>query len=414
VASQTRAAWLGLLAAAAVSLPMWWPRVRSRWWWLGAAVVLVALTTPIVSRTADVFQGDLRARADEWRMGVGVISDHPLLGVGPEGYRLAFPSVVDADYERRYTRRTTPDRAHNGALDTAAIFGLPGLVAYLTGTVFLVGRSWRAVQTRKPLLMGAGAAVTGYLVQQQFLFPIAEIDVIFWLLAGIVVATTGPMSEVTKPPIVMAIFLGSLSFLALLGGVADVAADHRVADAQQNPLIAPAATDQASSLRPDSIRYWLIAADARARNGDWPAAIGRIERALSISHLDPILLATKGRLLLAIAGSTGSDEDISRVVGFYERLLETDPHNAQNLLRAGAAYSLAGSSAAAEEAFLRASDLAPTSAVPLANLARLYLDTGRLENALEAYESAVAIDPTSPGLDEIAGLLRAGGANIGG
>ena len=414
VASQTRAAWLGLVAAAAVSLPVWWPRMRSRWWLWGAAVVVVALVTPVVSRTADAFQGDLRARADEWRMGVGVMSNHPLLGVGPEGYRLAFPSVVDADYERRYTRRTTPDRAHNGALDTAATFGLPGLLAYVTGTFVLVGRSWRAVRTEKPLVMGAGAAVIGYLVQQQLLFPIAEIDVLFWLLAGIVVATTGPSSQVTKPPKVVAIVLGSLSVLALMGGVADVAADHRVIDSQRNPLTAPAKTDRAVSLRPDSIRYWLIAADARARNGDWPAAIRRIDRALSISPLDPILLATKGRILLAIAGSTGSDEDSSRVAGFYERLLASDPNNAQNQLRAGAAFSLAGSSSAAEEAFLRASDLAPTSSVPLANLARLYLDIGRLENALEAYESAVAIDPTSPGLDEIAELLRAEGAIIDG
>ena len=79
------------------------------------------------------FRGDVQRGSDEWRMGVGVISDHPLLGVGPEGYRLAFPSVVDAEYERRYTRRATPDRAHNGALDTAAMFGLPGLVAYIGG-----------------------------------------------------------------------------------------------------------------------------------------------------------------------------------------------------------------------------------------------------------------------------------------
>ena len=347
-------------------------------------------------------------------MGVGVISDHPLLGVGPEGYRLAFPSEVDSDYERRYTRRTTPDRAHNGALDTAAIFGLPGLVAYVAGTVFLIGRSWRAVKTGKPLLIGSGAAVVGYLVQQQFLFPIAEIDVVFWLLAGIVVATTGPMSSVMRPPIVVAIFLGSMSVLALLGGAADVAADHRVVDSQRNPRTAAATTDRAASLRPDSIRYWLVAADTRARNGDWPAAIGRMDRALSISPLDPILLATKGRLLLALAGSTGSEEDIRRVVGFYERLLAADPHNAQNLLRAGAAYSLAGSFDAAEEAFLRAADLAPTSAVPFANLARLYLDLGHLEKAVDAYESAVAIDPMDPGLDEIAGLLEASGANIGG
>jgi len=414
VASQTRAAWVGLAASALVTAPRWWPTVRRRWWLFAAGAVLVIIATPIGPRLVDVFEGDFRARVDEWRMGIAVVSEHPLLGVGPEGYRLAFPTVVDADYERRYTRQATPDRAHNGALDTAAAFGLPGLVAYVVAALFITSRSWRAVKSRTPLLVGMGAAIIGYLVQQQFLFPVAEIDIIFWLLAGAVVANTGSMTKGTKPPVLVPVVLGAVSVLAMLGGVLDVVADHHVLDSQRRPSAAVAASDLATTLRPDSIRYWLVAAGARARGGDLDAAIGRLDRALSISPLDPILLATKGQILLAIADSTGSGDDIGRAVMFYDQLLAGDPHNGQNLLRAGTAYALSGDFDSAEDAFVAAADLAPLSAVPFTNLARVYLTTGDLERAVDAYRRALTIDPTAPGLDEIAGFLEASGANIDG
>ena len=105
VASQTRAAWLGVAFSVLVVSPRWWPRVRARWWLVIPILLLVVMATPIASRLGGVLEGDAQARADEWRMGAAVITASPILGVGPEGYRLAFPLVVDADYERRYTAR---------------------------------------------------------------------------------------------------------------------------------------------------------------------------------------------------------------------------------------------------------------------------------------------------------------------
>ena len=414
VASQTRAAWIGLAVSAVLMGRLWWPIIRSRWWLAAAGAIVLVSFTPVGPRIVDGFAGDAQGRIDEWSMGAAVVSDHLLLGVGPEGYRIAFTSVVDAEYERLYTRQAAPDRAHNGALDTTTMFGIPGLVAYLAAAGFLIRRSWRAVQGQNPLLLGFGAAVIGYLIQQQLLFPIAEVDVIFWLFAGIVVASTGPVARVAKPPVLVGIVLGALAVVALIAGTLDVLADHRVLEAQRHPEVASAATDRATTLRPDSIRYWLAAADARAGDGQLQAAGGRIDRALTISPLDPILLATKGRILLAIADSTGSDDDINRVVTFYEELLAVDPNNGQNQLRAGTALVLAGAVDDAEQAFVAAADLAPNSAVPLSNLARIYLASGNLDKAVDAYQRANTIDPTAPGLDDIAGLLEAAGANIDG
>ena len=289
------------------------------------------------------------------------------------------------------------------------MFGFPGLAAYVVGAIFLGRRALKAVKSRSPLVVGSGAAVIGYLVQQQFLFPIAEIDVIFWLVAGVVVASTGPTKLVAKPVVAMTVLLGSLAVVALLGGALDVAADRLVLDSLRDPGGGASSVDRATTLRPDSIRYWLAAADAKARAGQLEPAVQMADRAISISPLDPVLLATKGRLLLGIAGSAGSRDDVDRVVVFYQDLLGRDPHNAQNQLRAGSAYALAGAFAEAETALLAAADLAPGSAVPPANLARLYLTTGDTDAAVSAYRRAESIDPGLADLDEIALLLEAAG-----
>jgi tetratricopeptide (TPR) repeat protein len=202
-----------------------------------------------------------------------------------------------------------------------------------------------------------------------------------------------------------------VSVAVLAFGIVDVQADHHVLTYQRRQTLV--AADRAAATRPDSIRYWLVSASAHARVGDLNGAIQSIDRALAISPLDPILLATRGQILLEIADATRSPADIDDVVTFYRQLLDDDPNNGQNQLRAGTAFALAGDLEAAVKAFLAAADLAPTSAVPLANLARVYLASGYIDKAVDAFQQARAVDPDTPGLDEIAALLESAGANIG-
>lgn len=179
VGSQTRGAWVGLVAAALFALPVWWHGLvrRPAFALVGAAgLILIVALSPVSSRVSSLFEGDMQARVDEWRMGLAVLAKHPVLGTGPEGYRIAFPGVVDADYERRYSRQVMPDRAHNGALDIGVSLGIPGLAFYGLAVGFLAMRARRGLRSEAPALIGVGAAVVGYLVQQQFLFPVAEID----------------------------------------------------------------------------------------------------------------------------------------------------------------------------------------------------------------------------------------------
>lgn len=146
VGSGARASWVGWAAAALV---VGWCR---RGWLarnrrivsiaLGAgavALVVVLVASPMGSRLASTFDPDQpggQGRLDEWRVATRVLTEYPVLGVGPEGYRIAFATGADEDYERDHGRDPLPDRAHAAPLDVALTGGLPALAIWrpLAGT----------------------------------------------------------------------------------------------------------------------------------------------------------------------------------------------------------------------------------------------------------------------------------------
>src|SRR5690606_3238897 len=111
--------------------------------------------------------------------------------------------------------------------------GLLAWLAVLVTTGRLLGR---ALRRAGPAAAGAAAGVVAYATQALFLFPVAELDPIAWLLAGVAVAgVVRPAEEVTwavPAPVVAA--AGGLAAASLAVGALDVTADRaalRVLDA---------------------------------------------------------------------------------------------------------------------------------------------------------------------------------------
>ncbi|HEX5671271.1 MAG TPA: O-antigen ligase family protein, partial [Acidimicrobiia bacterium] len=415
VASQSRAALIGLVAGLVfVALSS---RRRRAVTGIGAILIVGALMVTLPGqRLLDIAESpEARSRLDEWRVSARAFGAHPVVGAGLEGYRIVFPSVVDAEYEQRYGREVAPDRAHNGALDMAVALGVPGALSYLAAAAWLVVRSLRTVRLGKPALIGMAAGLVAYIAQQQFLFPLSEVDPIFWVLAGLLVAATS-RGEATIPvprSRLMAGVLVVLLLAALVLGALELVADRRAAAsytllAAGNYASALAAADGAAAVRPDSIRYWFIASDVASRPGD-DGVLGdglvRIDRALAISPRDPILMTTRARLLLDIAQQSRSDDDIDLALNALTELTLGDPNNAGHRLLRGVALVLAGDLDVAEGEWQLAESLAPNSPVPSMNLARLYLSQERIEEASASYLRALAVDPSAPGLPELGRLI---------
>ena len=413
IGSGARAAWFGTAVGAALvcwvrrpSLPPGRVRAAVAGGLAGMAIVGVALLSGVAGRVPQAFDksqpGGLN-RVDEWRVAVRVIAHHPLTGVGPEGYRIAFSRAVDPAYQRAHGRVPLPDRAHDTLLDVAATTGLPGVAIYLV-LVGLVGSLLvRAVRRGPGWLAGVAVGVIAYGAQGLLLFPLAELEPAAWLLAGLVVVHVARESELVElhPPRLAADLLAGVAVVALIAGGRDVAADR--ATKQFERALAAGDIRQAArqahravGLRPDGLEYQLAAAEADAA----PATAAGFDRSLrdvarggSLSPDDPVLGVERGQLLLERALLTGRPADVATARAGFIRLAGTDPLNPDVRLGLGVALAAGGDDAGAERAWVAAERLAPRSAAAPSNLATLYERQGRRSEARAAAARALAINP---------------------
>jgi hypothetical protein len=181
--------------------------------------------------------------------------------------------------------------------------------------------------------MALGAAAIAYIVQQQFLFPLAELDPTLWVLVGMMVARTPPHARLAAPrahwlvaPIVVA------TVVALVYGGREVVADRALKRAA-NMTDARAAlriADDATRLRPDSIRAWYVAARVAQRGDaltDVDAALDRVEQGLDRSPRDPALRDLYGELLVERAARSRLAGDIGIARRELDRLAAAAPHD---------------------------------------------------------------------------------------
>ncbi len=381
VGSGARAAWVGLAVAAVLCGWAQRRRITSRRRAAtlvaatGAAVLgLLVVVGPIGDRVASAFESGEpggRGRLDEWRVAAHVIVDHPLVGVGPEGYRIAFREGVDERYQRAHGRDPLPDRAHSTPLDLLLAGGVPALVAWLA-LVLLVGRAVVVVMRGDRLwLVGVAAGLVAHFAGGLFLFPIAELEPLVWLLAGLVLAASPSFVDRSSPQRSFAVhrtlpvLLGVLAAVAFVAGVLDVAADRqaaRAADAlaEGDTAAAADAAANATRLRPDVVRLHLL--EARARVADEQgtlAGLAAVDDALSVSPADPIARRERARLLVVRAEATRAPDHIDEARTEVERLLARDPLDATLWALAAVSAELDGDQAAARQALERAEDLSP-------------------------------------------------------
>lgn len=374
VGSGTRGAWVAMVVVGGVFV--WRRRWDRRTWGVVAAaaliVVLAAATTPVFDRGSTALDTGVAggvSRLDEWRVGLHALNAHPVAGVGPEGYRIDFADGVDRAYERAHGRYPLPDRAHDVVLDMALIGGIPGAAVY----VALLGAIGVAIRRRRwsgPAL-GAVAALAMYLLQQLFLFPLAELEPVVFLLAG---SLACPTSNELRPRRPVAVLVAVVAVGALVAGGLDVVADRTARDAiraaaRGDMLAARSAARRAVSLRPDEVRLRLLQASVAATP---QLALPAIDAALRWSP-DPVAVVRRAEAL--------STTDPARAVTEISVLVERDRLNGQLQLLLGNAAVRAGDTDLAERAWLRAFDLAPLSEAPRRNLIALYLQQGRVAEA---------------------------------
>nr|HID13372.1 tetratricopeptide repeat protein [Anaerolineae bacterium] len=206
--AQSRGPLLGLIAASYFLFLLLALSSRTRWGaaWALTIVTIIALIVgflaivnipggplqslqraPWLGRLGEVFdfeRGSGKVRALIWEGMIDLILPHepirypdghpdpfnvlrPLVGYGPESIYVAYNRFYPPLLGHYESRTASPDRSHNETLDSLAITGLLGLIAYLSvfGSVFYYGFRWLGLvkdQRQRNLLFGlvAGLAVS--------------------------------------------------------------------------------------------------------------------------------------------------------------------------------------------------------------------------------------------------------------
>jgi O-antigen ligase len=191
-ATLTRSSALGVAAGLGVLLvtrPAAEKRTR-RFRTLAVVVAFVILAGAVslpwllhLDRPGDLPAGaaSVKDRLILWRVGLEMIREHPLVGIGAHRVRREAERFMDPDYRRA----GPPFHLHSASLTLAAERGLPAL--FLAGALFVLtfrrlGKYASAGDEAFGVARGAAAAVTGFLVMGLFEDNFGDAEVVFVLL----------------------------------------------------------------------------------------------------------------------------------------------------------------------------------------------------------------------------------------
>lgn len=197
-----------LVLAAVLGLAAWLMSRRERVWTVKPAtirrigyllmlvVLLIALVVVysyqggnrLVQEASELLHGHLSDEAGTfrgyiWKKTAIIIGEHPVLGGGPGSFATLFQPYNEG-YQAVIHNQDVVDFPHNDFLMVAACTGLVGLGLYLAFLIALAVRCLKAAR-RSPVLLLFLAGMAGYLVYSAFVFSIAIVSPLFWVLAGL-------------------------------------------------------------------------------------------------------------------------------------------------------------------------------------------------------------------------------------
>ncbi|HYQ90235.1 MAG TPA: O-antigen ligase family protein, partial [Candidatus Binatia bacterium] len=161
---------------------------------LAAIAFLLPIVTPLrvelldrLRQITDVSAPSTQSRFHLWRAGIAMALDHPVLGVGTDGYLAAFPRYRTPAYWGIEWNGVSA-KAHNELIQIAATQGMLGVLAALLVVFFAARAILDLSRHRDPAVRSgsaaAGGALAAFLVQGLVGFTVVSTGILAAALAG--------------------------------------------------------------------------------------------------------------------------------------------------------------------------------------------------------------------------------------
>jgi putative inorganic carbon (HCO3(-)) transporter len=327
--------------------------------------------------------GSVSTRILLWKGAIDAIKERPLLGSGPDSFKLVFPSFRPETWFAAVREIASPDKAHNESLQTAVGSGLLGLVAYLwliIGYFVLTVRALlRSSNRRRKIVLAAFFAGTlAYFFQMQMSFSVISVSPLFWLALGI--TESQYLSEQRSPLKKTGRRKTSLSRAAYLVAFAMVAFGVVL------------------SLRPVAAEVFTRRAFVSRGSGLWRDTALNLERAVALNANEDSYHLRLGEAYLEIWKS-GDEEGKERALEAFLRAKSLNPWNEKIHFYLGDYYRLRGKVAGeywyekAIESFARLTALDSNNSDAYARLGLVYAEMGQYPRAIGAWEKGLKLNP---------------------
>lgn len=431
-----RGAWLsclvGLLLVAILIGGRLWRHRRGRLLGLAISLLLVTLLVGLFSArsfnpatnlfrraqsVARVEEGSLRSRMEIWKSALGMIKDRPLLGYGPDCFRLAFPRYQTLRYTMG-SPRTIADNAHNYPLQLASMLGLPAAIAFLF-IVALFFKSGFGLLSSTPemervfLNVGLLVGVFGYLGYLLLGVSVVGGTTFLWLLMGLIVAqgdlkeiafSWGPVSLWLKGIVLAAIAIVVIwcSVLSTYPLIADFHFTRARSTVGVGPDFVVREYEKAINFFPYIDRYpcdlgnfYLRWSRTTGERAPFDGALRWFKFAKEVSPCE-----VDNYIFLADAYMHGASRFdsayLAKAIDELKSALELKPNSPPAHYLLGACYLDKGELELAREHLLWVVRVSPDYAPAHLLLGRCYERMGDDDRALEAYRRALELNPDSP------------------
>ena len=397
LATATRGAWIGAIAAALCAGLLRWAHgrqaSRARKSLVGglAAAAVAATAFAIVSirprlaGNATTMSAALTSlsngRTVIWLTGLRAWLAKPITGWGPDGFGRAFQSAAGADWYALVEGLQAALNAHNFLIQTLVTLGVPGLAltAWVLGGTMI--ESLRGMPPAggpaRTLLLSLWAALIGVIVALFFGVTVPAVTVWLWLIVGLLLAPLAHRVAAPHKAVLAACAVLGIALAVLAGTwlVADLMVGHAM---QMQP--GPAQVSEltaATRLNPITPNYdWLLAEamvnDAIAQQNAGASsqvvdeamlrAISAFETAAGANRGDAMLRAAFSNVLAGFAARHPGTDAAARAVETALEAVRLAPGNPAALGALARAYDVSGRRADAEQAAQRARAVAPAYA----------------------------------------------------
>lgn len=412
IATFTRGAWIGgFVSLVLLSVIAWRQRpAMQRIDWIpagaslavGLGIIIRSLSSSsevlnFARRIGSIFQfssGSGQSRMEIWRSAFAAIADRPILGSGPDTFRLVFHRFKTAEYVRIKGGSSGADNAHNYLLHLASGVGFPGLLLFAAVFVWAAVRSFTTIFKRSDdpfrLMLGAfWAASAGYLIHLFFGLSLPGTSFLVWTALAIVLVPTARSIGVKVAR--WGTVAGVAVIVIVAAGVAYqgvvLAADHSYSKSQT------------ASLAGERTQEALRATELNPLNADYRQGLGLAYLAEMRAYLQAGAEAQqKGE------DTTPYEKQVVRsfleAKSALEKAIDFTPPEYDNYVILASLYNLAGEAMDADlyqdaiQVAERGLQIMPLGTSIRVQLAHSLVATGRIPEAVDALEYCVQIDPT--------------------